>query len=122
MLTDDRHSSGDDAHEGAFGEAGDVTAAPFLKWAGGKRAIASQIASLLPADARDRVYREPFVGGGAMYYHLRPRRAYLSDALGDLVTTYHAVQRDAEALIARLEVLRATHSADQYYAVRDRFN
>jgi DNA adenine methylase len=99
-----------------------VPAHPFLKWAGGKWAIAPQIERLLPADTRERVYREPFVGGGAMYFHLQPRQAFLSDSLVDLVTTYQVVQRSVGALIPRLEKLRATHSTEQFYAIRDAFN
>lgn len=98
------------------------TASPFLKWAGGKSSIAAKIAALLPADASRRVYREPFLGGGAMFFHLRPERAFLSDALVDLIATYETVQRHVEPLILRLEALRASHSREQYYAIRDRFN
>ncbi len=99
-----------------------VTAHPFLKWAGGKWAIAPQIARLLPRDTRSRVYREPFVGGGAMFFHLQPERAFLSDSLADLVTTYQVVQRHVDALVTRLEKLRATHSTEQFYAIRAAFN
>jgi DNA adenine methylase len=99
-----------------------VPARPFLKWAGGKWAVADQIERLLPADVRDRVYREPFLGGGAMYFHLQPRTAFLSDSLADLVTTYQVVQHSVDALIPRLEKLKATHSTEQFYAIRDAFN
>ncbi len=99
-----------------------VPAHPFLKWAGGKWAIAPRIESLLPADTRERVYREPFVGGGAMYFHLQPQRAFLSDSLKDLVATYQVVQHHVDALVTRLEKLRATHTTEQFYAIRAAFN
>jgi DNA adenine methylase len=99
-----------------------VPAHPFLKWAGGKWAIAPQIERLLPADVRQRTYREPFVGGGAMFFYLQPERAILSDALADLVTTYQVVQHSVDALVRRLQALRATHTTEQYYAIRDAFN
>jgi DNA adenine methylase len=99
-----------------------VPAHPFLKWAGGKWAIAPQIERLLPRDTRQRVYREPFVGGGAMFFHLQPERAFLGDSLADLVTTYQVVQLHVDALVTRLEKLRATHSTEQFYAVRASFN
>jgi DNA adenine methylase len=99
-----------------------VSAQPFLKWAGGKWAIAGSIARLLPRDVRQRVYREPFLGGGAMFFHLQPPRAILSDSLGDLVKTYRVVQSNVDTLIRHLERLRATHSTEQYYEVRRRFN
>jgi DNA adenine methylase len=99
-----------------------VPAHPFLKWAGGKWSIAQRIERLLPRDVRSRVYREPFVGGGAMFFYLQPRRAVLSDSLVDLVCTYRVVQQHAEALITRLSQLRETHSTEQYYQVRTLFN
>ncbi len=99
-----------------------VPAHPFLKWAGGKWAIASRIEGLLPHDTRERVYREPFLGGGAMFFYLQPRRAFLSDSLGDLATTYQVVQHSVGALITHLEKLRATHGTEQFYAIRAAFN
>ena len=99
-----------------------VPAHPFLKWAGGKWAIAPRLESLLPHDVRERVYREPFLGGGAMFFYLQPRRAVLSDSLADLVATYQVVQRSVEPLIKHLEKLRTTHSPEQFYKVRTAFN
>jgi len=99
-----------------------VPAHPFLKWAGGKWAVAPQIERLLPHDVRERVYREPFLGGGAMYFRLQPQTAFLSDSLVDLAATYQVVQRSVDALIPRLEKLKATHSTEQFYAIRDAFN
>ena len=99
-----------------------VPAHPFLKWAGGKWSIAPRIERLLPHDVRDRVYREPFIGGGAMFFYLQPRRAVLSDSLKDLVETYRMVQLHVDALITRLERLRDTHSTEQFYKIRAAFN
>ena len=99
-----------------------VPARPFLKWAGGKWTVAPQIERLLPHDTRERVYREPFLGGGAMYFRLQPRRALLSAALPDLVTTYQVVQHHVDALITHLERLRAAHSTEHFYAIRAAFN
>ncbi|MFO0615091.1 MAG: DNA adenine methylase [Polyangiaceae bacterium] len=99
---------------------------PFLKWAGGKWGLAPQIRELLPPDLPLRTYREPFLGSGAMFFYLaryaRPRRAFLSDALGDLITTYQIVTSATEDLIAELEALKKKHSTETFYAVRERFN
>ena len=94
---------------------------PFLKWAGGKQALAPLLAPLFPSLDR-RTYREPFLGGGAMFFHLRPKRAVLSDALADLIATYEVV-RDAPAeLLERLERLQDEHSDTRFYEVREQFN
>ena len=99
-----------------------IAARPFVKWAGGKASIAAHLEKLLPHDTRNRVYREPFVGGGAMFFHLQPRRAILSDALQDLIGAYQVVQTHVDALIAQLERLREGHSTKQFYDVRTWFN
>jgi DNA adenine methylase len=102
--------------------AGRVPAVPFVKWAGGKWAISAVIEALLPADTRQRTYREPFLGGGAMFFRLQPDRAILTDALSDLIGTYTTVCAQVEALIKSLEKLEATHNTEQYYAIRERYN
>src|SRR5262245_40441378 len=99
-----------------------VEAHPFLKWAGGKWAIAARIRSLLPDDARSRVYREPFLGGGAMFFSLQPEIANLSDAVKPLIGTYEVVQTHVEPLIKKLKELTLTHSTEQFYEIRRRFN
>ena len=59
-------------------DRGDSTEArPFLKWAGGKRQLLPALLRWAPD--RYAVYFEPFVGGGALFFALRPRRAVLAD-------------------------------------------
>lgn len=104
------------------GESAWVDASPFLKWAGGKSAIAERIHSLLPPDVRERVYREPFLGGGAMFFYLQPQKAFLSDTVRSLIDTYKTVQKQVEVLIHRLHKLRDDHSEEHFYKIRERFN
>lgn len=98
-----------------------AAARPFLKWAGGKRALAATLTPLFPL-LDDRVYREPFLGGGAMFFHLAPAKAVLSDALEDLITTYGVIKKSPGDLLKRLAVLEERHSETAYYATRMRFN
>jgi DNA adenine methylase len=102
-----------------------IPAKPFVKWAGGKWSLLPQIAPLLP-DVTGRTYREPFLGGGAVFFHLRgsspPARAVLSDALTDLIGAYEAVRDQPERLVTELETLRDLHSKTHFYRVRDFFN
>jgi len=91
-------------------------AQPFIKWAGGKRAILAQILPHL--GSRAGVYHEPFLGGGALFYALAPARAILSDINADLITTYTAIRDDVEQVIPLLHAHKAQHEAqheDQYY-------
>ena len=115
-----RHSAAVQVRE--EGEKSWVDASPFLKWAGGKSAIAERIRTLLPSDVRGRVYREPFLGGGAMFFYLQPEKAILSDAVKSLIHTYKTVQKQVELLIHRLEKLRVDHSDEHFYKIRERFN
>jgi DNA adenine methylase len=95
------------------------TAAPFLKWAGGK---AQLLAAYRPLFAHEfHHYFEPFLGGGAVFFHLRPRlqgRVYLNDANAELVHLYTIVRDAVEELIAALAGHDRRHSPEHYYRVR----
>lgn len=95
---------------------------PFLKWAGGKRSIAKEIIALFPADARGRTYREPFVGGGAIFFALQPKKAILTDILEPLIGCYAAVAKELDELIKVLSSLSRSHNKEKFYAVREAFN
>src|SRR5207248_2327570 len=64
---------------------------PFLRWAGGKQQIVEKLVRYAPADVGDRLYYEPFLGAGSLYFRLSPHRARLSDANEHLIRTYRAI-------------------------------
>ena len=81
---------------------------PFVKWAGGKRLVLKQFKSmdLYPPEEFDPTigrYFEPFVGGGAVFFDLLPKKAYLSDLNSELVITYNVIKKDVESLIESLK-------------------
>lgn len=88
---------------------------PFVKWVGGKRQLLPEILRRIPKTI-DRYY-EPFVGGGAVFFALRPRAAYIADLNPDLINAYRVVQSDVEALIDDLAQHR--YAKEHYYKVRD---
>ncbi len=91
---------------------------PFLKWAGGKGRLIEQYRPFFPRSFRN--YYEPFLGGGAVFFHLaaqRPR-AVLTDINEELVNVYQCVQTDVEALIRLLQRHQRHHSPEHYYTVR----
>ena len=95
-------------------------ARPFLKWAGGKRLLLAQYRPHFPSGfAR---YHEPFVGSGAVFFDLEPADALLADSNAALIDCYAAVRDHVEALIGRLDRLKARHSQQQFYRVRERYN
>lgn len=95
---------------------------PFLKWVGGKGKLLGQLVPLLPAGVKERRHVEPFVGGGAFFFHQAPGRALLSDVNPALVTTYLAIRDDVEGVIRELASLASAHSKVAYYGVRQRYN
>jgi DNA adenine methylase len=97
-------------------------AAPFVKWAGGKGRLLSQLRPLLPSQAPRMRHVEPFVGGGALFFSRQPKRALLTDINPALVGTYVAIRDDVSGVIDALRDLAARHSKERYYAVRDRYN
>jgi len=95
-------------------------AAPFVKWVGGKGRLVDELARRGPPTYRR--YFEPFVGGGALFFHLAPASAVLSDVNPDLIATYSALQTDVESVIEELARHREAHSEEYYYAMRDGWN
>jgi DNA adenine methylase len=97
-------------------------ARPFLKWAGGKQQLLAQYEPYFPTDFRR--YFEPFVGGGAVFFHLwsterLPGAAHLLDNNEELVNTYIAVRDSLDELIYALAVHKGRHCKEYYYEVRN---
>lgn len=89
---------------------------PFLKWAGGKRWLVSSHFDFLPTSF-DR-YVEPFLGSAAVFFHLQPRKAVLSDLNSDLINTYKAIKKDWRKVVVLLKRHHSNHSERYYYRVR----
>jgi DNA adenine methylase len=101
---------------------------PFLKWAGGKSRVAKSICEYFPADYK--CYYEPFLGGGAMYFTISPKKGRLNDLNQALVSTYMTVKNDCESLIKKLEKIQREYYAlpsiedkeHYYYDARSKYN
>ena len=112
-------------------------AKPFLKWAGGKTQLLDEIDKRLPKDeiraAYIDTYVEPFVGGGAVFFHIayecpQIKRHFLFDINQDLVNCFNEIKTNVEALIDDLRSLEAAFlrkrsgRKDFYYEIRGQFN
>jgi DNA adenine methylase len=88
---------------------------PFLKWAGGKRKLLSEI---LPQLGSIRgAYFEPFLGAGAVLLGLDPRiPKFGNDINGELINTWLCIQRDPEGLLFELQKL--DHSKEAFLEIR----
>jgi DNA adenine methylase len=89
---------------------------PFVKWVGGKRQLLQEIEQELPKDLMRLKYFEPFVGGGAVFFHLQPRKAAINDANPELVNAYEVIKADVEGLIENLKIHK--NEADYFYEIR----
>jgi DNA adenine methylase len=90
---------------------------PFLKWAGGKRWLVSRHAAWLRADAQR--YIEPFLGSGAVFFHLQPKSAMLTDLNKELIRTYIVLRETPDIVVRYLKEHQRQHSPDYYYRVRE---
>lgn len=90
---------------------------PFLKWAGGKRWLVQH--GLLAPSKYDRLI-EPFVGGGAVFFALRPARAVLADANPELINLYKVVRDQPRSLMQVLKWYHAKHDSELFYRTRSR--
>lgn len=81
---------------------------PFVKWVGGKRQLLRQfrLMNLYPPEkfnSQKASYFEPFVGGGAVFFDLFPKKAILSDLNEELIITYNVIKNNIEELIKSLK-------------------
>lgn len=90
----------------------------FLKWAGGKRWFVNRENQRFP-DEYNR-YIDPFLGGGAVFFHLEPQEAILSDINNELINTYIAVRDDIESVYRNLTIHARCHCEAYFYQIRDR--
>ncbi|MDB5201349.1 MAG: hypothetical protein JWQ27_758 [Ferruginibacter sp.] len=89
---------------------------PFLKWPGGKRWFVKKYSDLLPLDYN--TYLEPFLGSGAVFFHLKPTRAILSDLNPDVIAAYSSIKTDFKFIKRSLQYHQRKHNEDYYYQVR----
>jgi DNA adenine methylase len=92
---------------------------PFLKWAGGKRQLLSEIKKYLPGGINNYTYYEPFVGAGAVFFDLQPKKAVINDFNGQLVSTYNAIKENVGELIELLRTHKILNDKDYYYKIRN---
>jgi DNA adenine methylase len=95
-----------------------VRVTPFLKWAGGKSQLIATYADFMPE--KYNRYFEPFIGGGAVFFHLKSNNqllhATISDCNAELINCYTVIRNDVESLIKVLDQHR--NESDYFYSVR----
>jgi DNA adenine methylase len=89
---------------------------PFLKWAGGKRWLVRSSVQIAPESFNN--YVEPFLGSGAIFFSLRPKKSLLADINSELVNTYNAIKTDWKQVENRIRQHGLRHDDDYYYKLR----
>ena len=112
-------------------------AKPFLKWAGGKGQLLAEIDKRLPLELQTGeidTYVEPFVGGGAVFFHIAQKypalkQFYLIDINDDLVNCYNIIKENVKSLVPELFYLQDQFSEikrperkEFYREIRKSFN
>ena len=90
--------------------------APFLKWVGGKRQLLPKIIEYLPKNIRELRYFEPFIGGGAVLFHLQPENAVINDFNKELINVYNVVKDNLDDLIVDLK--KHKNTSEYFYQIR----
>jgi len=101
-----------------------VTPKPFVKWAGGKRQLIPILNQNLPESFG--TYYEPFLGGGALLFHIltdkNGQKCSISDLNSDLVLAYTTIRDRIDALITSLKNHEKNYQKDSesyYYSIRE---
>jgi DNA adenine methylase len=111
-------------------------ARPFLKWAGGKTQLLRQLSQRLPPEIKNGKitrYVEPFVGGGAVFFHITQKfpfaTRYIFDLNEELILLYRVIKKSPHKLIHELDILQSEYNSGNeedrerlFYSVRDIFN
>lgn len=90
--------------------------APFLKWVGGKRQLMPSIVEHLPKNIHLYNYVEPFIGGGAVLFHLQPKNAIINDFNKELINVYEVIKNNLSELI--IDLKKHDNNADYFYQIR----
>lgn len=113
----------------------DVKVKPFVKWAGGKGQLLSEIRKVYPPELGVSIkkYAEPFIGGGAVLFDVLSKydldEVYISDINKELINVYRTIKEKPNELLEILEELQTEHLSrgdderkEFFYKNRDRYN
>ncbi|HAR64433.1 MAG: DNA adenine methylase [Candidatus Margulisiibacteriota bacterium] len=91
-----------------------IKSKPILKWAGGKQQLINSLEKYIPKEYG--TYIEPFIGGGALFFHLNPEKSIIADSNPELINLYSIIKNQLSSLIVELKNFYP--DKDFYSAVR----
>ena len=89
---------------------------PIIKWSGGKMDEIKMFDKYFPE--KYNIYIEPFIGGGAVYFHLNPSKAVISDVHTELIDLYKCIG-DGKAKDIYEFMENSPNDEETYYNIRD---
>ena len=89
---------------------------PIVKWVGGKRQLLAEIMPLINKSCS--TYVEPFIGGGAVFFLLQPKKAIINDYNSELINVYLTIKSNPDELITELEKHERNNTEDYFYELR----
>lgn len=89
-------------------------AKPILKWAGGKTQMLGELMPRVPKTYGR--YIEPFFGGGALFFSLKPESAIIADSNPELINMYLQVAHHVDDVIECLQ--KYENTSEMFYEVR----
>lgn len=100
-----------------------TTVSPFVKWAGGKRQLLTQIKERMPK--KYNRYYEPFIGGGAVVFSLLPENALINDINEALINAYVQIRDNVDSFLHHIDKFDSAIWEDgkaYYYFMRELYN
>jgi DNA adenine methylase len=89
---------------------------PLFPWVGGKQKEMKKYIQYIPDDID--TYLEPFVGGGATYFHLNHNKNVISDVHTELTDFYQSIKEDKMADIYKF-MTEHDNNKETYFQIRD---
>jgi DNA adenine methylase len=94
-----------------------ISLSPLIKWSGGKSEEIKHFEKHIPK--KYNYYIEPFIGGGAVFFHLNPEKAVISDVHTELIDLYKSI-KDGKINEIYKFMEDNTNTEEAYYKVRDK--
>ncbi|WP_179274728.1 MULTISPECIES: DNA adenine methylase [unclassified Rhodococcus (in: high G+C Gram-positive bacteria)] len=95
---------------------------PVLRWAGGKRTVAYELANMMGFRSECSHYFEPFLGAGSVFSALNPESATLGDLNSDLIRFYRHLRSSPYRLHDEISKIPRVDSTQSYNRARMEFN
>ena len=89
---------------------------PIVKWSGGKSDEIKQFEKYIPLEYD--TYLEPFIGGGSVYFYLKPKKAVISDVHIELIDLYQSIGEGKSNEIYEF-MQNSPNDEETYYKIRD---